>query len=159
MEASGARQPRCLHGITVLPLTQFSCPFTADCILVGSMFWGFWRYNNGAKSYYKAYITKLTATHLDFVLQFDNRLTRSYRRIDPVLILDTVPKLNDISINSLVIARQHSHLPKRYRSGIVVGFPGESLVSVKFDDGETASDVLLEHLRLVNRPRFCVNGI
>ena len=158
MEASGARQPRCLHGITVLPLTQFSCPFTADCILVGSMFWGFWKHNKGANNYYKAYITKLTATHLDFVLQYDNRLTRSYRRINPVLILDTVPKLNDISINSSVIARQHSHLPKRYRSGIVVDFPGESLVSVEFDDGETAS-VLLEHLRLVKRPRFCVNGI
>ena len=79
------------------------------------MFWGFWKYNKGANSYYKTYITKLTATHLDSSLQFDNRLTRSYRRNDPVLILDTVPKLKDISINSSVIARQHSRLPDRYR--------------------------------------------
>ena len=134
---------------------SLSCP---DCILVGSMFWGLWKYNTGANNYYKGYITKLTATHLDFVLQLHNRLTRSYWRNDSVLILDTVPKLEDISIKSSVIARQHSHLPERYRSGNVVGFPRASLVSVKFDDGETRS-VLLKHLRLVNRPRFCVNDI
>ena len=122
------------------------------------MFWGFWKYNKGAHSYYKTYITKLIATHLDSSLQFDNRLTRSYRRNDPVLILDTVSKMKDISINSSVIARQHSILPDRYRSGFVVGFPSASLVSVKFDDGETRS-ILLKHLRLVNRPRFCVNGM
>ena len=75
-----------------------------------------------------------------------------------MLILDTVPQIKDISINSSVIARQHSHLPDRYRSGIVVGFPSASSVSVKFDDGETHS-VLLKHLRLVNRPRFCVNDM
>ena len=158
IEASGARQPRCLHCVTVLLLTLFSCPFSSDCILVGSMFWGLWKYNKGANSYYKTYITKLTATHLDFVLQFDNRLTRSYRRNDPVLILDTVPKMEDISINSPVIARQHSILPDRYRSGIVVGLPSASLVSVKFDDGETRF-ILVKHLRLVNRPRFCVNDM
>ena len=122
------------------------------------MFWGLWKYNTGANNYYKAYVTKLTATHLDFVMQFDNGLKRSYPRNDPVLILDTVPKMTDISINSSVIARQHSRWPMRFRSGIVVGFSGAPLVSVKFDDGEIRS-VLLKHLRLVNRPRFCVNDI
>ena len=122
------------------------------------MFWGFWRHNKDADNYYKSYITKLTATHLGFVLQYDNRLTRSYRRNDSVLILDKVPEMKDISINSTVIARQHSHLPERYRSGVVVDFPSASLVSVKFDDDKTAS-VNLQHLRLVNRPRFCVNDI
>ena len=122
------------------------------------MFWGLWKYNKGANNYYKGYITKLTATHLDFVLQYDNRLSRDHRRNDLVLILDAVPEMKDISFNSSVIARQHTHLPKRYRTGNVVGFPSSSLVSVKFDDGETHS-VLLKHLRLVNRPRFCVNDI
>ena len=75
-----------------------------------------------------------------------------------MLSLDAVPEMKDISINSSVIARQHTHLPDRYRTGNVVGFPCSSLVSVKFDDGETHS-VLLKHLRLVNRPRFCVNDI
>ena len=75
-----------------------------------------------------------------------------------MLIVDTVPKKKDISINLSVIARQHSRLPFRYRSGTVVGFPRPNLVSVKFDDGETAS-VVLKYLRLVKRPRFCVNDI
>lgn len=75
-----------------------------------------------------------------------------------MLILDKVPEIKDISINSSVIARQDRRLSNRYRSGIVVGFLSASWVSVKFDDGETLS-VLLQHLRLVNRPRFCVNGI
>ena len=76
-----------------------------------------------------------------------------------MLILDTVPEMKDISINSSVIARQHpTKEPDRYRSGIVVGFPSDSLVSVKFDDGETLF-VLLKYLRLVNRPGFCVNDI
>ena len=141
---------------TVLTLSYF--PFSLDCILVGSMFWGLWKYNKGANNYYKGYITKLTATQFDFVLQFDNRLSRNHRRNDPVLILDAVPEMKDISINSSVIARQHNHLPYRYRPGNIVGFPHSSWVSVKFDDGETRS-VLLKHLRLVNRPRFCVNDI
>ena len=122
------------------------------------MFWGFWTYKHKAISYYKAYITKLTARRLEFALQVNNRQTRSYRRNESVLILDTVPKMEDISINSSVIARQHSKLPDRYRSGVVVGFPSASSVSVKFDDGETHW-VLLKYLRLVNRPRFCVNEI
>ena len=66
--------------------------------------------------------------------------------------------MKDISINSSVIARQHGRLPDRYRSGIVEGPPSATLVSVKFDDGETLF-VLLKHLRLVNRPGFCVNDI
>ena len=122
------------------------------------MFWGLWRYNYGANNYYRVYITKLTATHLDFVLKLDNRYTRSYRRTDPVLILDTVSKMKDISINSHVIALQRSDLPGRYRSGTVLGYPSPTVASVKFDDGETKL-VLLEYIRLVKRPRFCLNDI
>ena len=73
-----------------------------------------------------------------------------------MLILDTVPKRKDISFNSSVIALQSSDLPGRYRSGIVVGFPGTASASVQFDDGKTSS-VLLKDLRLEKRPRFCVN--
>ena len=120
------------------------------------MFWGLWQHNHGAFNYYKAYITKLTATHLELVFKIGQQYRRSYRRAESVLILDTVPKLRDISINSLVIAK--SDLPERYRSGTVVGFRSESLVSVEFDDGVT-SLVLLEDLRLVKRPRFCVNDM
>lgn len=131
---------------------------SSDCILVGSMFWGLWKYNHGADNYYKAYITKLTATHLHFVLKIGNQYSRIYRRNESVLILDAVPSMKDMSFNSSVIAFQGTDDPKRYRSGIVVGFPSAASVSVKFDDGKT-SDVVLQDLRLVKRPRFCVNNI
>ena len=121
------------------------------------MFWGLWTYKHGANNYYKAYITKLTVTNFDFVLQIGLQYTRSYPRTEEKLILDAIPKLNDISINSTVIARQHEDLPDRYRSGIV-RFKNATSASVKFDDGATHI-VLLEHLRLVKRPRFCVNNI
>ena len=121
------------------------------------MFWGLWSYKHGANNYYKAYITKLTATHLDFVLQIGAQYKRSHQRTEQVLILDTIPTVKDISINSTVIARQHPNtVSDRYRSGIVVGFPSAFSASVTFDDGQTRM-VLLKYLRLVKRPRFCVN--
>ena len=128
--------------------------FSSDCILLGSMFWGLWRYNYGANNYYQAYITKLTATHLDFVLKLHSRYTRRYRRTDQVLIVDIVPKMKNVSINSSVIARERSDLPARYRSGTVLGFRSPTLASVKFDDGKTKL-VLSKYIRLVKRPRFC----
>lgn len=130
--------------------------FFSDCILVGSMFWGLWRHNKGAFNYYKAHITKMTATRLGIVLATDRQYKTSHPRTESVLILDTVPKLKDISINSSVIAK--SNIPDRYRSGTVLVIPSSTSVSVKFDDGETKL-VLLEDLRLVKRPHFCVNDI
>jgi len=147
---------QCLRRVTVLLLTQFSSPFSSDCILVGSMFWGLWRHNKGTFNYYKAHITKLTATRLDLVFKVGSQYTRSYPRTNSVLILDKIPKLKDISINSSVIAK--SNIPVRYRSGTVLVIPSATSVSMKFDDGETKL-VLLEDLRLVKRPRFCVNDI
>lgn len=73
-----------------------------------------------------------------------------------MLILDKVPKLKDISFNSPVIALYKEDRPDWYRSGIVLGFPSAASASVQFDDGKV-SLVSLEYLRLVKRPRFCVN--
>ena len=120
------------------------------------MFWALWKHNKGAFNYYKAHITKLTATRLDLVFKIGSQYTRSYPRTESVLILDTIPELKDISINSSVIAK--SSIAERYRSGTVLGFPSATSVFVKFDDGET-KEVLFEDLRLVKRPRFCVNYI
>ena len=147
---------QCLHRITVLALTQFLCLFSSDCILVGSVFWGLWSHNHDADSYYKVHITKLTATRLNFVLTLGRQYKKSYPRTETVLILDTIPKLKDFVINSSVIAK--SNIAERYRSGTVLGFPNPTSVSVKFDDGKTKV-VLLEDLRLVKRPRFCVNDV
>ena len=122
------------------------------------MFWGLWKYNKEAFNYYLAYITKLNATHLDFVLKLNRKLTRSYRRTEEVLILDTIPDKKDISVNSSVIARHKQSHPEWYRSGTVVGFSGTGFASVQFDNNEK-SWVTFKNLRLVKRPRFCVNDM
>ena len=119
------------------------------------MFWGLWKYSHGADNYYKVYITKLNVTHVDFVLAINNQKTRSYRRTQEVLILDTIRKQRDIPVNSSVIAL---HRPEWYRSGTVVKFSGTAFASVKFDDNSTKW-VRFENLRLVKRPRFCISDI
>ena len=40
----------------------------------------------------------LTVTHLDFALKIGKPYTWSYPRAEPVLVLDTVPKKEDINI-------------------------------------------------------------
>ena len=117
------------------------------------MFWGYWAYNKDAGNYWRAYITKLNATHFDFALKINAEQTRSYRRTDQVLIIDEIPSIIDISPNSRVIANQFSN-PEWYRTGTAISTLGDSIVEVKFDDGETKW-VRLERVRLVSRPRFC----
>ena len=123
------------------------------CVRVGSVFWGFWRRNRDADSYWKASITRITATHFDFALVLNNKQTRSYRRTDQKLIIDKVPSIGDLLPNSLVIAQQFGH-SGWYRTGKVTGTSGDSWVEVQFDDGEKKW-VPLESVRLLSYPGFC----
>lgn len=141
-----------------LTLTLCFFLFPLDCVLVGSTFWGLWNFKKRAFNYYEVYIIKLNATHLNFVLKYGNKLTRSYERTKEVLILDKIPNKKDISVNSSVIARHRESIPEWYRSGTVVGFSGTAYASVKFDDDKEAW-VKFENLRLVRRPHFCVNDM
>jgi len=146
------------NDLLCLRMELYGCDPNPDCVLVGSMFWGLWKYNKEAFNYYLAYITKLNATHLDFVLKSNKKLTRSYRRTEEVLILDTIPNKKDISVNSSVIARHKQSHPEWYRSGTVVDFSGTAFASVQFDNNEK-SWVRFKNLRLVKRPHFCVNDV
>ena len=128
--------------------------FVVDCILVGSRFWGYWRDNRKAINYFRAYITKLNATHFDFALKMNKNLTRSYRRTQQKLIVDRKPSITDISPNSPVIANHFFSNPEWYRTGTAIGTSGDSMVIVKFNNGKTKR-VPLERVRLVSRPRFC----
>ena len=117
------------------------------------MFWGFWRKNRNADNYWKASITKINATHFEFALVHDKKLTRSYRRTDQKLIIDKVPSIEDLLPNPPVIANQFAH-PGWYRSGKVIGTSGSSLVYVHFDNGEKKW-VPLGRVRLLSYPRLC----
>ena len=117
------------------------------------MFWGFWRNNKKADNYWKASITRITTTHLDFELVNDKKLTGSYRRTDQKLIIDKVPSIGNLLPNSPVIAHQFGH-SSWYRTGKVTGTSGDSLVEVQFDDGEKKW-VKLEIVRLVSYPDYC----
>ena len=119
------------------------------------MFWVYWAYNINADNYWRAYITKLSATHFYFALQLDKNLKGSYRRTDQVLIIDKKPSITDISPNMTVIANQFSN-PGWYRTGTAIRTSGTSFVKVKFDDGKEKW-VRIELVRLISRPRFCVD--
>ena len=85
--------------------------------------------------------------------------TRSYNRTKQVLVVDEIPKQTDISVNTSVIAQHRSDKAEWYRSGTIVGFPGDTFASVRFDDGATKNWVKLDHIRIVKRPRFCSDNI
>lgn len=108
-----------------------------------------------ADNYWKASITKINATHFDFALLSNNKLTRSYRRTDQKLIIDKVPSIGNLLPNSPVIAHQFGH-SGWYRTGKVTGASGGYWVEVQFDDGENKW-VKLEQVRLVSYPDFCSN--
>ncbi|CAH3037426.1 unnamed protein product [Pocillopora meandrina] len=123
------------------------------CVRVGAVFWGFWNNNRKADNYWKASITRITATHFDFALLNNNKQTRRYRRTDQKLIIDKVPFIGNLLPNSSVIANQFVH-PGWYRTGKVIGTSGGSLVHVQFDDSEIKW-VPLGRVRLLSYPGFC----
>ena len=132
--------------------------FSLDCILVGSNFWGLWSQRDRSNNYYRACISWLTDTHIEFILEYNNAFKRVYNRTDPVLIIDKEPEKREISVNTSVIAVHKPAMPEWYRTGIVMNTAtskmGEFLVSVRFDNGHVRL-VPLQQLRLVKRPRFC----
>ena len=138
---------------------NFYFHFLLDCVLVGSMYWGLWVDYTNPLNYYRAYITKLNDTHVDFVLEINKQQTRNYRRTEPVLIIDDkISDMKNVAVNATVIAQHRRDHPEWYQTGTVIGTWGTSFVTVKFDDGVTKW-VRLENLRLVKRPRFCVDNM
>ena len=116
-------------------------------------------YRKNSNNYYKAYITRINATHIDFALEINRALTRSYKRTDPVLIIDKIPEMKDISVNAPVIAVHRLDKLEWYRTGIVDDISSRtSSVSIRFDDGQQRWLPLTE-LRFVKRPRFCRNNM
>lgn len=108
--------------------------------------------------YYKAYITKLNQTQ--FVLEVPKlRWNRSYKRTDPVLIIDKIPKKEEIVEQARVIASYSNYSPKWYKSGSVRNINTRTeIMQVAFDDKTYRSFSLKKELgkvRLVKRPRIC----
>lgn len=117
------------------------------CFQVGEIFWGLWAWNKGANNYYRAKITRITPTRVDFALVNNGEQKRSYPRTDEV------PSIGDVPPNSPVIANQFSDR-KWYRTGYTTGPFNDFYVYVRFDDGEEKV-VPLRRVRLVSRPLFC----
>ena len=118
------------------------------------MFWGLWSLN-----YYKAFITRITASRIDFLLKINNAERRSYKRTEPVLVIDKISDMKEISVNSSVIAVHRPDMPEWYRAGNVTGTNEPlSIVTVRFKNGDQKW-VRLNQLRLVKRPKFCVDSV
>ena len=75
-----------------------------------------------------------------------------------MLVIDKIPEMKDISVNSQVIAVHVPRMKEWYRAGTVTGTDG-SFVSVKFKNGQRRDRVPLNELRLVNRPRVCLDRV
>ena len=83
------------------------------------MFWGMWRQRNNSSYYYKAFISRINITHIEFILQFNNNLKRTYNRTDPVLIINRIPKKREISVNAPIIAVLNPDVSDWYQTGTV----------------------------------------
>ena len=123
------------------------------------MFWGLWSRKDNSLNYYRAVITRITASHINFLVQIDNNQRRSYKRTEPVLVIDKISDKKEISVNSSVIAVHRPDKPEWFRAGNVTGTRGRlSFVTVRFKNGDHKW-VPLNQLRLVKRPKFCVDSV
>ena len=133
--------------------------YFSECILPGSVFWGLWTRRDNSLNYYRAVITRITASHINFNLQINNAQWRSYKRTEPVLVIDKIPEMKEISVNSSVIAVHKPSMLEWYRAGNVTGTNERlSLVHVRFKNSDRRW-VPLNQLRLVERPKFCVDRV
>jgi len=123
------------------------------------MFWGLWSRRDNSLHYYRAFITRITASHINFLLQVNNKKGHSYKKTEPVLVIDKISDMKEISVNSSVIAVHRPGMPEWYRAGNVTGTNERlSLVHVRFKNGDQKW-VPLNQLRLVKRPKFCVDSV
>ena len=84
---------------------------------------------------------------------------RSYKRTEPVLVIDKIPEMKEMSVNSSVIAVHKPSMEEWYRAGNVIGTNERlSLVNVRFKNGDRRL-VPLNQLRSVKRPTFCVDRV
>ena len=101
------------------------------------MFWGLWSRKDNSLNYYKAFITRITASHIDFLLQIYNKQRRSYKRTEPVLVIDKISDMKEISVDSSVIAIHRPVKPEWFRAGNVTGTNERlSFVAVRFKNGD-----------------------
>ena len=76
-----------------------------------------------------------------------------------MLVIDKISYKKEISVNSSVIAVHRPGMPEWYRAGNVTSTRGRlSFVNVRFKNGEHKW-VPLNQLRLVKRPKFCVDSV
>ena len=86
-------------------------------------------------------------------------MRRSYKRTEPVLVIDKISDMKEISVNSPVIAVRRPDMPEWFRAGNVTGTNGRlSVVTVRFKNGDHKW-APLNQLRLVKRPKFCVDSV
>ena len=99
------------------------------------------------------------ASHINFVLQMNNGQRRSYKRTESVLVIDKISDMKEISVNSSVIAVHRPDIPEWFRAGnVTVTNERLSFVTVRFKNGDQKW-IPLNQLRLVKRPKFCVDSV
>ena len=121
------------------------------------MFWGLWSKRNDSINYFRAFISRIDDNWLKFYLEVNPRQTRTYKKTEPVLIIDKVQEKKDVLLGSLVIAVHRKSKTDWYRTGEVeeIGsYWPDGKFRVKIDNGRSRS-VPQSQIRLVKRPEFC----
>ena len=76
-----------------------------------------------------------------------------------MLVIDKISDMKEISVNSSVIAVHRPDQPEWFRAGKVTGSNERlSFVTVRFKKGDQKW-VPPNQLRLVKRPKFCVDSV
>ena len=76
-----------------------------------------------------------------------------------MLVIDKIPEMKEISVNSSVIAVHKLSMQEWYRARNVTGTNESlSMVHVRFKNGDQRL-VPLKELRSVKRPKFCVDRV
>ena len=146
-----------LYSATYFVLFFLFLSFFLDCIKIGAVFWGLWSKRNDSINYFRAFISRIDDTWLKFYLEVNPRQTRTYKKTQPVLIIDKVPEKKDVLLGSLVIAVHRNSKTDWYRTGKVeeIGsYWRDGKFRVKFDNGRSRW-VPQNQIRLVKRPKFC----
>ena len=146
-----------LYSATYFVLFFLFLSFFLDCIKIEAVFWGLWSKRNDSINYFRAFISRIDDTWLKFYLEVNPRQTRTYKKTEPVLIIDKVPEKKDVLLGSSVIAVHRNSKTDWYRTGKVeeIGsYWRDGKFRVKFDNGRSRW-VPQNQIRLVKRPEFC----
>ena len=84
-----------------------------------------------------------------------NKRSVRFRKVDSLaLIVDKVPRSDELPVGTEVVALYHDTIKRYYTGTITWRSPSNNMYLVNYDDGDV-KNVKINDLRLPTAPRFC----